>query len=1004
MNNIIFLTGATGFLGTQIVRRLVKKENCRIIVLVRGKDDETARINLARAWWEWPELSELLDEQSENLDIQDRVPYKEPYEALDKELDKLPNKASNKIQELNDKKVQFVRGDISKEMLGLKKGLYKDLVQKITHIIHTAADLRLNAPLEELQKINVQGTVNVLKLGEDANINHGIQRFSHVSTAYVAGGRKGFVDEDSLTDEYGFQSNYERSKFEGEVEVAKSNLPISIFRPGMVVGDSHTGYIKTFNTVYVILRLYLNGKLRIIPVSPSLKINMVPVDYVADAVSNLTFDPNAEGQNFHLTAPYDSIPTVKELVDFITIWAKNNLHLKLPKPIFLPFSSLIPGVSSLQKLTGSKYGTIRTITTLAPYFNEEREFCRKNIENLRGPYELHWKTFLPKILDYAVYMGFFHRSNRTVHEQVLFRLKSHSRPVDYYDVVDGRFNRRSSLDVRNDMIKAARSLSLMGINPGDRVAMVGFNSTRYLTLDVAIGLLGAVSVPLYYTSPLDEIKEILKDCKASVLFIGTPNILEKLGEFEDLEKIPLISFCREPVELPSNAMSWKEFLDLGENESNEFVQSVAPADFNSIATIRYTSGTTGKPSGVTFTHGNLRWMAEFIASMPPWIDRTHEVSYLSFLPMNHVVEGILGTYAPYYAPAPLKLYFLEDFQDLQTILPTVEPTIFFSVPRFYEKVWSHIMQSKLGHMYLVAEEGFKKDILQRILKRAILKNAGLDACAQLIVGSAPVSEDLLMCYKELGIEVHNAYGLTEAPLVTINRLGANRIGTVGEPLPCTDVKIESDGEVIVRGPQVTKGYFNDKSRNDLLFKDGWLLTGDYGYLNPEGSLVITGRKKELIVNSYGKSISPLKIESMLKDIDCVSEAMVFGDDKPYCISLIWVDEDVKLEHIDRAIKKMNSKLSHPEKIKRWAVLKNDLSIESGDLTANLKLKRKNIIKHYQNLIKFMYTNWDFDKYSGECAPEGEYLKKHSRSKEKIPENILKLGTIHLGSARNYHEH
>ncbi len=131
---------------------------------------------------------------------------------------------------------------------------------------------------------------------------------------------------------------------------------------------------------------------------------------------------------------------------------------------------------------------------------------------------------------------------------------------------------------------------------------------------------------------------------------------------------------------------------------------------------------------------------------------------------------------------------------------------------------------------------------------------------------------------------------------------------------------------------------------------------------------------------------------------------MFGNDKPYCISLIWVDEDVKLEHIDRAIKKVNSKLSHPEKIKQWVVLKNDLSIDKGDLTANLKLKRKNIIKHYQNLIKFMYTNWDADKYSGECIPECEYLKKNSISKEKIPEDILKLGTIQLRSARNNHEH
>ena len=393
-------------------------------------------------------------------------------------------------------------------------------------------------------------------------------------------------------------------------------------------------------------------------------------------------------------------------------------------------------------------------------------------------------------------------------------------------------------------------------------------------------------------------------------------------------------------------------------------------DFNDLATIRYTSGTTGKPSGVTFNHGNLRWMAEYVASMPPWIDRTHEVSYLSFLPMNHVVEGILGTYAPYYAPAPLKLYFLEDFQELEGTLPRVRPTIFFSVPRFYEKVWSKLRQNMVGSMYFRASEGLIKDVLRRILRRSLLKQIGLDGCAQLIVGSAPVSEALLTSYQELGIQVHNAYGLTEAPLVTINRLGSNRIGTVGKPLPSTDVKIKDDGEVIVRGPQVTPGYFKDENRNERLLHDNWLLTGDYGHLTSDGSLVITGRKKELIVNSYGKSISPLKIEGMIKPIPGVSEVMIVGDEKPYCIALIWVDENVDPGGVSMAMNDVNSKLSNPEKIKQWIILKNDLSIDRGDLTANLKLKRDNILKRNHDLVNLIYDHNFTEKISEEYGNLG----------------------------------
>ncbi|MGZ7068735.1 MAG: AMP-binding protein, partial [Methanobacterium sp.] len=339
------------------------------------------------------------------------------------------------------------------------------------------------------------------------------------------------------------------------------------------------------------------------------------------------------------------------------------------------------------------------------------------------------------------------------------------------------------------------------------------------------------------------------------------------------------------------------------------------------------------------------------ASMPPWKDRISEVFYLSFLPMNHVVEGIMGTYSPYYAPASLNLYFLEDFHELNKALPMVRPKIFFSVPRFYEKVLYNVHESRIGRIYL-RSSGILKGVLRKFIKREILKKAGLDRCAQLIVGSAPISDDLIKSYHEVGIEVYNAYGLTEAPLVTINRIGKNRIGTVGEPLPSTDVIIDDDGEILVKGPQVTSGYFERDSKD--LFKDGWLCTGDFGHITPERSLVITGRKKEVIVNSYGKTINPLKIEGMLKNIPGIDEAMVIGDGKPYCSAFLWA-ESTKLNFakIDDAIREINIRLSRPEEIKEWVILNNDLSI-GVDLTANLKLKREAIIKRYNGVVGFIY--------------------------------------------------
>lgn len=258
----------------------------------------------------------------------------------------------------------------------------------------------------------------------------------------------------------------------------------------------------------------------------------------------------------------------------------------------------------------------------------------------------------------------------------------------------------------------------------------------------------------------------------------------------------------------------------------------------------------------------------------------------------------------------------------------------------------------------------KKGILRRILKRTILKQTGLGVCAQLIVGSAPISTGLLHSFNELGIQIYNAYGLTEAPLLTINKLGSNRIGTVGEPLPHTNIKINKDGEVLVQGPQVTPGYFHNNYKN-LTLQNGWLYTGDYGYLTEEGSLVITGRKKELIVNSYGKNINPLKIEGIIKHIPGISEVIIVGDKKPYCTALIWVDKIINYEKIIMAIEDMNSKLSNPEKIKRWLILRNDLTIENGDLTANLKLKRKNILKRHKNLLNNIYNDKFIEKLTKE---------------------------------------
>lgn len=911
MNNSVLITGATGFLGTQVTRLILEQTKYPIIVLVRGRDLVTVKLRLKRIWYDWPNL----------------------------------------IEEIGGR-IRVLHGDLSLSQFGLSDSAYEELIADVRYIIHLAADIRLNEPLDVLRHTNVTGVRNLLDLAFAIHCSYGLTRLSYVSTAYVAGGRKGVVSEDALTDLYGFSNNYELSKYEAEslVRAAEKELPVSVFRPGMVVGDSKTGAIKTFNTIYFPLRLYLTGKLRILPVNPSLRINIVPCDYVSEAIVKLTFDPQAAGLTFHLTLPAESLPTVGEMVQFTRKWSAEKLHLKLPAPIFLPLP-----ISRLKWLNRflPKNSAASSILSLASYFEEKRVYQRDNLDRLLGAYTANWRDFFSQILTYAVDQGFMHNSERTVHEQVIFRLAGKSRPVRYHDVISGEIFSRSPQDISSEIRTIILALCQMGIKPGDRVAVVGYNSTRYFTIDAAIGLRGGVSVPLYYSSPLSELTEIIEACGARLFFVGVPEILEKLT-IADL-RIPVVSFCREmPQNKGSgNFMSWQDFIKL---KADDEITVKAPIEFGDIATLRYTSGTTGRPKGAVFDHANLRWMAESLASLPSWKARTQRIVYLSFLPMNHVVEGILASYALYYAPAPIDIYYLESFQELQKVLPKVRPTVFFSVPRFYEKVWEKAAQSFIGRYYIKSRAGLRKQFLGIILRLIIKRTAGIDRCVQLIAGSAPVSPGLIQKYRSLGIEIYNAYGLTEAPLVTLNRNMANRIDTVGQSLPDTQIRVVEDGEVLVKGSQVMKGYFNDSNESPL--KNGWLHTGDLGLLTDDDFLVLYGRKKEVMISSYGKNINPVKIELLLRECTGINQVLLCGDNKPYCTALLWgcpVHDQAAVDAIEQGIKKANDQLSHPEQIKKWALLAEDLTIEGGDLTANLKMKRETIFSKYSGIIETLYV-------------------------------------------------
>jgi long-chain acyl-CoA synthetase len=231
------------------------------------------------------------------------------------------------------------------------------------------------------------------------------------------------------------------------------------------------------------------------------------------------------------------------------------------------------------------------------------------------------------------------------------------------------------------------------------------------------------------------------------------------------------------------------------------------------------------------------------------------------------------------------------------------------------------------------------------------------------------------------VEVHNAYGLTEAPLVTLNRRGRNRIGTVGEPLPDTEVRIAEDGEVLVRGPQVTIGYADADATQP--FREGWLQTGDLGSVTDEGALIIDGRKKDLLKTAYGKYVEAAKVEAMLREIPGVSESMVVAEGRPFATALLWFEEAAdrnisvldQVSVLDQMVKEVNRRLSHPEQVKRWAVLPYDLSIEGGDLTPNLKLRRHNVATRLRSVIESLYAG---------AAPQAGLHIGSAEREERVP--------------------
>ena len=540
----------------------------------------------------------------------------------------------------------------------------------------------------------------------------------------------------------------------------------------------------------------------------------------------------------------------------------------------------------------------------------------------------------------------------------------------------------------NELQKQVKGISLglidLGVQPGDRVAILSENRPEWAFADLAILSVGAATVPVYTTLTCEEIEYILKNADVRLLFVSNPELMAKILPLQLRMNLKVILFDV-PYRVAGPRVWWLgELFGLGETtgpklqeELQERSSKTKPED---LASIIYTSGTTGFPKGVMLTHSNFLSNCAGIREELPITD---EDLTLSFLPLSHVFERCAGYYFVLFAGGTIA--YAENMETVPVNLLEVRPTILTAVPRFYEKLYERVQESvqassfikrkifawavKVGHQNLIADRLVFSKLRARLGGRLRFG----------VSGSAPLSNALAEFFYKAGILILEGYGLTEtSPVITVNRLTQFRFGSVGLPLPGVEVRIAEDGEILTRGPHVMRGYFNNPAATaEVIDREGWFHTGDIGQLSPEGFLTITDRKKDLIKTSGGKMVAPQNLENALKSDSLIADCVVIGDRRKYLTILI-VPNRAKLEEfaskqslsydspetlvrlpqvvelVQDRVKKLNEKLAPFEQLKKFTLLPEPFSLQSGELTPTLKVKRRVIAEKYAPQIEAMY--------------------------------------------------
>jgi long-chain acyl-CoA synthetase len=547
----------------------------------------------------------------------------------------------------------------------------------------------------------------------------------------------------------------------------------------------------------------------------------------------------------------------------------------------------------------------------------------------------------------------------------------------------------------------SRALAELGVRAGDRVGLFAPNRPEWHVADFAILGLGAVNVPLYFNEAPERIVYILNHSGAKVVVTaGAEQARRLLGCREQLKTVEHVIVAGAPPELDQEVLRYEMLIaTVGEAEVTAYRRRAAQVTPDQLATIIYTSGTTGEPKGVMLTHSNFT--SNEMDTFSPLGYNPRDTA-LSLLPLSHVYERIMG-YAYLFNGVPVA--YVERMNDVPAALVEVRPTVTAAVPRFFEKFYANITEKgsqatgirrRLFDWAMgVAREAlpwraYGRPVPLGVKLAWMLANqvafsrirAGLGGRVRAFsCGGAPLARELAEFFWSVGVKVYQGYGLTEtSPIVSTNLPGANKVGTVGRPIPNVEVRIADDGEILVRGPCVMRGYYQKPAETqEALSANGWLRTGDIGYLDPDGYLVVTDRKKDLLKTAAGKFVAPQPIENNLKSSPFILNAAVVGDKRKFVAALVvphfsnvearaadvgrhfsshaelvadpWVHELIGEE-----IKRLTAHLAQYETIKRFVLLDEDFTFENGELTHTLKLKRRVIEQRYHNTVEQLYAD------------------------------------------------